>query len=58
MKKLLLILIIVFSATSCAKKVIDIKSPCVSSEDGPCGPKIPINEWWLKNSKKNYKTIS
>ena len=37
--------------TSCSDgNVIDIKSPCVSLEDGPCGPKRPINDWWLKTN--------
>lgn len=37
--------------TSCSNgNVIDIKSPCVSLESGPCGPKRPINDWWLKTN--------
>ncbi len=34
-------------------KVMDIKSPCVSAEDGPCGPRKSVNDWWLKNNKIN-----
>jgi hypothetical protein len=52
MKKLLIVLLVLISS-SCSKKIIDVKSPCVSIGDGPCGPKIPINDWWLKNSKNN-----
>jgi hypothetical protein len=55
MKKLILTLILCFAA-SCQHKVIDIKSPCVSTEDGPCGPKKPINDWWLKNSKNSQNS--
>jgi hypothetical protein len=33
--------------SSCSTKVMDIKSPCVSKDDGPCGPKKSINDWWL-----------
>lgn len=36
---------------SCSKKVIEVKSPCVSAQDGPCGPRIPVNDWWLKDHK-------
>ncbi len=53
MFKKILVSIILLTLGSCAEKVIDIKSPCVSSEDGPCGKKMPINDWWLKNSAKN-----
>jgi len=43
------IFISLFFISSCfGKKYVDIKSPCVSSEGGPCGPKIPVNNWWLK----------
>ncbi|MBU6339408.1 MAG: lipoprotein [Rickettsiales bacterium] len=57
MKKIILILSLLALVSSCKSKTIDIKSPCVSTEDGPCGPKKPVNEWWLKNSQ-NYKTNS
>ncbi len=25
----------------------DLKSPCVGAEDSPCGPKRPVNGWWM-----------
>lgn len=37
--------------SSCKSKTIDIKSPCVSADGGPCGPKKPVNNWWLENAK-------
>lgn len=47
----LLVLLSISSIASCANEnVIDIKSPCVSLEDGPCGPKRSINDWWLKSN--------
>ena len=52
-KKLAAILMIFCFAFSCKDKIVDIKSPCVSLEDGPCGPKKSINDWWLKSSKKS-----
>lgn len=55
MKKFLLAVIITICLTSCKSKVIDIKSPCVSTDSGPCGPKQPINDWWLKDHKNNNK---
>ena len=49
--KLLFVTLIGIVTFSCKSKVVDVKSPCVSLEDGPCGPKKPINDWWLKNSQ-------
>lgn len=52
MKKILLTLIgLSLLLSSCGGKprnVIDVKSPCVSTDDGPCGPKRSVNDWWLK----------
>lgn len=54
MKKILLILSLITLIASCSRsKTVDVKSPCVSNEDGPCGPKKPINDWWL--NKTNVK---
>ncbi len=49
--KLLFIALISITSTSCKSRVVDVKSPCVSLEDGPCGVKKPINDWWLKDMK-------
>lgn len=54
MKKLFLIISFVVLATSCSSSVIDVKSPCVSNDDGPCGPKRSINDWWLKDSQTQH----
>lgn len=54
MKNFLIITLLILGLTSCTNKVVDIKSPCVSSEDGPCGPKKPINDWWIKDFKKHH----
>ena len=41
-----LFLICALSVNSCTtRKVIDVKSPCVSNEGGPCGPKKLVNTW-------------
>lgn len=50
MKKTISIIAILLFAFSCSGKVIDVKSPCVSTEDGPCGKKRSINNWWINNS--------
>lgn len=44
--KILLFFLIFITLQSCVNtKVVDVKSPCVSGEDGPCGPRIPVNTW-------------
>ncbi len=43
---------------NCSKKVVDIKSPCASNDGGPCGPRKPINDWWLKQQKNNHHNHS
>jgi hypothetical protein len=52
MKKYFFIAISLMFLCSCANRVIDVKSPCVSSKHGPCGPKKPINDWWLNNNSQ------
>lgn len=58
MKKIISILAVLFFTSACSNNVIDVKSPCVSNEDGPCGKKQPINDWWLKNSSSKQQKIS
>lgn len=55
MKKIFLALTLLTAVVSCSssKKIVDVRSPCVSLEDGPCGPKKPVNDWWL--NKTNVK---
>lgn len=51
MSKYFLFVVLFLVLQSCtANKVIEVKSPCVSTEDGPCGPRKPINTW-LKETK-------
>lgn len=52
-----LISLIVMTA-NCSKKVVDIKSPCASNDGGPCGPRKPVNDWWLKQQKNNHHNHS
>ena len=51
--KYLLFFTISFCINSCSTPVVDVKSPCVSNEDGPCGVKRPINTWLLGDKKKS-----
>lgn len=51
MKKIIIALLLASTIVSCSSsKTIDVKSPCVSNEDGPCGPKKPVNDWWLNKT--------
>ncbi len=44
--KLFFILISAFAITSCASKKVDLKSPCVSADGGPC-ERRPVNLWMM-----------
>ncbi len=39
--------------SACGTEKVEImKSPCASAaDDGPCGPKRPANDWWMKSPK-------
>ena len=42
------ILAIMFTVQSCVRsKIIDVKSPCVSGNGGPCDVRQPINTWMM-----------
>lgn len=30
-----------------SKKREDLKSPCVGTEESPCGVKRNVNDWWM-----------
>ena len=47
-QKIILLSIILNCSACVGSKVIDVKSPCVSNDDGPCGPRRSVNDWWLK----------
>ena len=47
--KIFFVLVCLLFIQSCVNtKVIDVKSPCVSGKDGPCGPRIPVNTWLME----------
>lgn len=51
MKKFIIIACLVVSfigVQGCKKKAPELKSPCVGVEGSPCGPRKPVNDWWLK----------
>jgi hypothetical protein len=48
MKKMLFVILAFVMVQSCSTgKTIDVKSPCVSNENGPCGPKKSVNAHWM-----------
>jgi len=50
MKKVLFAVVVLaaFSVSACTREVPELKSPCVGAEKSPCGPRIPVNDQWLK----------
>jgi len=45
---ILLPLLLMASCSWFEEKDKTMKSPCVGIEDSPCGPKRPVNDWWMK----------
>ena len=44
--KCLFVALMLMSLQSCIRtKVMDVKSPCVSGNGGPCDVKFPVNTW-------------
>ena len=33
---------------ACSNPRTDLKSPCAGADGSPCGPRRPVNDWWLK----------
>jgi len=32
---------------ACTLPHSDLKSPCAGDDGSPCGPRRPVNDWWL-----------
>lgn len=47
MRKIVAVLALFVLVACESEKVEVMKSPCVGLEGSPCGPKRPVNEWWL-----------
>lgn len=53
MFKFLSIILLFLVLQSCTtNRVIEVKSPCVSGEDGPCGPRRPVNTWLNRTNER------
>jgi hypothetical protein len=39
--------------SACSYPKSDLMSPCVGAEGSPCGPRVPVNDWWLHPSEKS-----
>ncbi len=35
---------------ACQAPHTELKSPCAGTEGSPCGPRHPVNDWWLHPS--------
>jgi len=39
---------LLLALSACESSRVELlKSPCTGIEDSPCGPKRPVNEWWM-----------
>lgn len=60
MRSVILLSLTVISLSGCSffswlnpwdQEYEDLKSPCVGTDDSPCGPHRPVNEWWMKKKE-------
>ena len=45
--RLLILLLATLACQACTKDTPELKSPCVGTDDSPCGPKHSVNAWWM-----------
>lgn len=38
--------------SACSFPRSDLKSPCAGNAGSPCGPRVPVNDWWLKPTER------
>jgi hypothetical protein len=50
MRKIIIITCLLALTACGSEKIETLKSPCVSTED-TCGPKRPVNNWWLQQKQ-------
>lgn len=53
MRAMILYTVLACGLAACGTEKVEImKSPCASAaDDSPCGPKRPVNDWWMKAPK-------
>jgi hypothetical protein len=37
--------------SACSIPKTDLTSPCVGDAGSPCGPRVPVNDWWIKSDR-------
>lgn len=47
MIRVLMLALALTLVVGCSKKRDDLKSPCVGTEESPCGVKRNVNDWWM-----------
>ena len=46
MTRIILVSLALLMLPSCSNKELDLKSPCVGTDDSPC-VRRNVNDWWL-----------
>lgn len=46
-KYFLCLMMLAIPLAGCSGEREELKSPCVGNEGSPCGPRHPVNNWWL-----------
>lgn len=47
-KKFLSVFGLICLLQGCTSTPPELKSPCVGAEGSPCGPRLPVNQQWVK----------
>lgn len=47
MLRIMMIVLAMTMVVGCSKQRDDLRSPCVGTDDSPCGVKRSVNAWWL-----------
>lgn len=50
-RRIIAVALLLGALSACTFPQSDLKSPCVGNPGSPCGPRIPVNDWWLKADK-------
>jgi hypothetical protein len=51
-RNVLMLGVLLGALAACSTPHPDLKSPCAGNEGSPCGPRHPVNDWWLNPSDK------
>jgi hypothetical protein len=59
MKHAMIWLLLAVALSACSPEKLELqKSPCAGAAGSPCGPKRPLNGWWLHHDRPATAQLS